>query len=130
MAMDPLTALGAKIGGPAADDSTRIQRGIDYVFALELVKAMKSGAIDSENSALGSGAYGDMVTEALAGSLAASGGLGFGRYMVKQMEARKASIAAAEAETEAEADAALESNADKATPASGTPAVEFNLLAR
>jgi Rod binding domain-containing protein len=128
MAMDPLTALGAKIGGPAADDSTRIQRGIDYVFALELVKAMKSGAIDSENSALGSGAYGDMVTEALAGSLAASGGLGFGRYMVKQMEARKASISAAEAE--AEADAALESNADKETPASGTPAVEFNLLAR
>ena len=128
MAMDPLTALGAKIGGPAADESTRIQRGIDYVFALELVKAMKSGAIDSESSALGSGAYGDMVTEALAGSLAASGGLGFGRYMVKQMEARKASIAAAEAE--AEADAALESNADKATPASGTPAVEFNLLAR
>jgi Rod binding domain-containing protein len=65
-----------------------------------------------------------MVTEALAGSLAASGGLGFGRYMVKQLEARKASMAAAEA------DAALESNADKATPASGTPAVEFNLLAR
>jgi len=126
MAMDPLTALGAKIGGPAADDSTRIQRGIDYVFALELVKAMKSGAIDSENSALGSGAYGDMVTEALAGSLAASGGLGFGRYMVKQLEARKASIAAAEAEAEA----ALESSADKATPASGTPAADFNSLAR
>ena len=128
MAMDPLTALGAKIGGPAADDSTRIQRGIDYVFALELVKAMKSGAIDSESSALGSGAYGDMVTEALAGSLAASGGLGFGRYMVKQLEARKASIAAAEAEAEAET--ALESNADTATPASGTPAVDLNLLAR
>jgi len=126
MAMDPLTALGAKIGGPAADDSTRIQRGVDYVFALELVKAMKSGAIDSENSALGSGAYGDMVTEALAGSLAASGGLGFGRYMVKQLEARKASIAAAEAEAEA----ALESSADKATPASGTPAADFNSLAR
>jgi hypothetical protein len=46
--------------------------------------------------------------------------------MVKQMEARKASIAAAEAEVEA----ALESNADKATPASGTPAVDLNLLAR
>jgi len=126
MSMDPLTALGAKIGGPAADESTRVQRGIDYVFALELVKAMKSGAIDSENSALGSGAYGDMVTEALAGSLAASGGLGFGRYMVKQLEARKASMAAAEAEAEA----ALESNADTATRASGTPAVGFNLLAR
>ena len=40
MSMDPLTALGAKIGGPAADESTRVQRGIDYVFALELVKAM------------------------------------------------------------------------------------------
>jgi len=128
MAMDPLTALGAKIGGPAADESTRVQRGIDYVFALELVKAMKSGAIDSENSALGSGAYGDMVTEALAGSLAASGGLGFGRYMVKQMEARKASIAAAEAE-EAEA-ASRQADADKATPASGTPAIDLNLLAR
>jgi len=126
MSMDPLTALGAKIGGPAADEPTRVQRGIDYVFALELVKAMKSGAIDSENSALGSGAYGDMVTEALAGSLAASGGLGFGRYMVKQLEARKASMAAAEAEAEA----ALESNADTATRASGTPAVGFNLLAR
>jgi Rod binding domain-containing protein len=126
MSMDPLTALGAKIGGPAADESTRVQRGIDYVFALELVKAMKSGAIDSENSALGSGAYGDMVTEALAGSLAASGGLGFGRYMVKQLEARKASMAAADAEAEA----ALESNADTATRASGTPAVGFNLLAR
>jgi Rod binding domain-containing protein len=124
MAMDPLTALGAKIGGPAADESTRVQRGIDYVFALELVKAMKSGAIDGENTALGSGAYGDMVTEALAGSLAASGGLGFGRYMVKQLEARKASIAASEAE------AALESNADKAKPASGTPAADFNSLAR
>ena len=126
MSMDPLTALGAKIGGPAADESTRVQRGIDYVFALELVKAMKSGAIDNENSALGSGAYGDMVTEALAGSLAASGGLGFGRYMVKQLEARKASMAAADAEAEA----ALESNADTATRASGTPAVGFNLLAR
>jgi Rod binding domain-containing protein len=124
MSIDPLTVLGAKIGGPAADESTRVQRGIDYVFALELVKAMKSGAIDSENSALGSGAYGDMVTEALAGSLAASGGLGFGRYMVKQMEARKASIAAAEAEM------AEESNADKATPASGMPAADFNPLAR
>jgi Rod binding domain-containing protein len=101
-----------------------VQRGIDYVFALELVKAMKSGAIDSENSALGSGAYGDMVTEALAGSLAASGGLGFGRYMVKQLDARKASIAAAEAE------AALEANADKAAQASGTPAVHLNPLAR
>jgi Rod binding domain-containing protein len=98
------------------------------VFALELVKAMKSGAIDSENSALGSGAYGDMVTEALAGSLAASGGLGFGRYMVKQLEARKASIAAAEAE-EAE-EASRQVDADTATPASGTPAVGFNLLAR
>jgi hypothetical protein len=41
MAMDPLTALGAKIGGPAADESTRVQRGIDYIFALELVKAMR-----------------------------------------------------------------------------------------
>jgi Rod binding domain-containing protein len=130
MSMDPLTALGAKIGGPAADESTRVQRGIDYVFALELVKAMKSGAIDSESAALGSGAYGDMVTEALAGSLAASGGLGFGRYMVKQLEARKASIAAAEAEAEAEAEAALESNVDKGTPASGTPAVDLNLFAR
>jgi Rod binding domain-containing protein len=128
MAMDPLTALGAKIGGPAADESTRVQRGIDYVFALELVKAMKSGAIDSENSALGSGAYGDMVTEALAGSLAASGGLGFGRYMVKHLEARKASIAAAEAE-EAE-EVSRQADADKATPASGTPAVNLNLLAR
>jgi len=128
MAMDPLTALGAKIGGPAADESTRVQRGIDYVFALELVKAMKSGAIDRENSALGSGAYGDMVTEALAGSLAASGGLGFGRYMVKQLEARKASIAAAVAE-EAE-EVSRQSDADKATPASGTPAVNLNLLAR
>ena len=128
MAMDPLTALGAKIGGPAADESTRVQRGIDYVFALELVKAMKSGAIDSENSALGSGAYGDMVTEALAGSLAASGGLGFGRYMVKQLEARKASIAAAEAE-EAE-EVSRQADADKATPASGTPAIYLNLLAR
>jgi Rod binding domain-containing protein len=126
--MDPLTALGAKIGGPAADESTRVQRGIDYVFALELVKAMKSGAIDSENSALGSGAYGDMVTEALAGSLAASGGLGFGRYMVKQMEARKASIAAAEAE-EAE-EVSRQADADKATPARGTPAIDLNLLAR
>jgi Rod binding domain-containing protein len=65
-----------------------------------------------------------MVTEALAGSLAASGGLGFGRYMVKQLDARKASIAAAEAE------AALEANADKAAPASGTPAVNLNPLAR
>jgi Rod binding domain-containing protein len=65
-----------------------------------------------------------MVTEALAGSLAASGGLGFGSYMVKQLEARKASIAAAEAE------AALESNADKATPARGTTAADFNSLAR
>ena len=128
MSMDPLTALGAKIGGPTADESTRVQRGIDYVFALELVKAMKSGAIDSENSALGSGAYGDMVTEALAGSLAASGGLGFGRYMVKQLEARKASIAAAEAE-EAE-EVSRQADADKATPASGTPAADFNLLAR
>jgi Rod binding domain-containing protein len=89
---------------------------------------MKSGAIDSENSALGSGAYGDMVTEALAGSLAASGGLGFGRYMVKQLEARKASIAAAVAE-EAE-EVSRQSDADKATPASGTPAVNLNLLAR
>jgi len=128
MSMDPLTALGAKIGGPAADESTRVQRGIDYVFALELVKAMKSGAIDSENSALGSGAYGDMVTEALAGSLAASGGLGFGRYMVKQLEARKASIAAAEAE-EAE-EVSRQADADKATSVSGTPAADFNLLAR
>jgi Rod binding domain-containing protein len=103
MSMDPLTALGSKIGGPAADEATRVQRGIDYVFALELVKAMKAGSIDSGDSALGSGAYGDMVTEALAGSLAASGGLGFGRYMVKQLDARKASIAAAEAEAAAEA---------------------------
>jgi Rod binding domain-containing protein len=103
MSMDPLTALGAKIGGPAVDESTRVQRGIDYVFALELVKAMKAGSIDSGESALGSGAYGDMVTEALAGSLAASGGLGFGRYMVKQLDARKAAIAAAEADAAAEA---------------------------
>ena len=128
MSMDPLTALGAKIGGPAADESTRVQRGIDYVFALELVKAMKSGAIDSENSALGSGAYGDMVTEALAGSLAASGGLGFGRYMVKQLDARKASIAAAEAEAAEEA--ARDASAGQASPADGTPDVGFHLLAR
>jgi hypothetical protein len=128
MSMDPLTALGAKIGGPAADESTRVQRGIDYVFALELVKAMKSGAIDSENSALGSGAYGDMVTEALAGSLAASGGLGFGRYMVKQLDARKASIAAAEAEAAEEA--ARDASAAQASPANGTPDVGFHLLAR
>lgn len=128
MSMDPLTALGSKIGGPAADESTRVQRGIDYVFALELVKAMKAGSIDSENSALGSGAYGDMVTEALAGSLAASGGLGFGRYMVKQLDARKASIAAAEAE-EAE-EIARQAIADKAEPANGTPTAGFNPLAR
>jgi hypothetical protein len=50
--------------------------------------------------------------------------------MVKQLEARKASIAAAEAEADAEAEAALVSNADKATPASGTPAADFNSLAR
>jgi Rod binding domain-containing protein len=128
MSMDPLTALGAKIGGPAADESTRVQRGIDYVFALELVKAMKSGAIDSENSALGSGAYGDMVTEALAGSLAASGGLGFGRYMVKQLDARKASIAAAEAEAAEEV--ARDVSAGQASPANGTSDVGFHLLAR
>jgi Rod binding domain-containing protein len=128
MSMDPLTALGAKIGGPAADETTRVQRGIDYVFALELVKAMKSGAIDSENSALGSGAYGDMVTEALAGSLAASGGLGFGRYMVKQLDARKASIAAAEAEAAEEV--ARDVSAGQASPANGTPDVGFHLLAR
>jgi Rod binding domain-containing protein len=128
MSMDPLTALGSKIGGPVADDSTRVQRGIDYVFALELVKAMKSGAIDSENSALGSGAYGDMISEALAGSLAASGGLGFGRYMVKQLDARKASIAAAEAEAAAEA--AGEVSANQASPASGKPADLLNLRAR
>jgi Rod binding domain-containing protein len=85
---------------------------------------MKAGSIDSGNSALGSGPYGDMVSEALAGSLAASGGLGFGRYMVKQMDARKASIAAAEAE------AAREANADKAEPANGTPAVDLKPLAR
>jgi len=124
MAMDPLTALGAKIGGPAVDESTRVQRGIDYVFALELVKAMKAGSIDSGNSALGSGAYGDMVSEALAGSLAASGGLGFGRYMMKQIDARKASIAAAEAE------AAQEAGSSNAEAASGTPASDLNLLAR
>jgi Rod binding domain-containing protein len=124
MAMDPLTALGAKIGGPAGDESTRVQRGIDYVFALELVKAMKAGSIEGGNSALGSGAYGDMVSEALAGSLAASGGLGFGRYMMKQIDARKASIAAAEAE------AALAANSNKAEPASGTPAADLNSLAR
>jgi Rod binding domain-containing protein len=128
MAMDPLTALGAKIGGPAADESTRVQRGIDYIFALELVKAMKAGSIDSNNSALGSGAYGDMVTEALAGSLAASGGLGFGRYMVKHLEARKASIAAADAEAAEEV--ARQVNTDKASPADGTPAAVFNPLAR
>ena len=128
MSMDPLTALGAKIGGPAADETTRVQRGIDYVFALELVKAMKSGAIDSENSALGSGAYGDMVTEALAGSLAASGGLGFGRYMVKQLDARKASIAAAEAEAAEEV--ARDVSAGQASPANGTSDVGFHLLAR
>ena len=126
MAMDPLTALGAKIGGPAADESTRVQRGIDYIFALEVVKAMKAGSIDSGNSALGSGPYGDMVSEALAGSLAASGGLGFGRYMMKQIDARKASIAAAEAEAEA----ALAANSNKAEPASGTPAADLNSLAR
>jgi Rod binding domain-containing protein len=128
MSMDPLTALGSKIGGPAADESTRVQRGIDYVFALELVKAMKAGSIDTGDSALGSGAYGDMVTEALAGSLAASGGLGFGRYMVKQLEARKASIAAAEAEAAEEV--ARQGNADKASPADGMPAAGFNPLAR
>ena len=128
MAMDPLTALGAKIGGPAADESTRVQRGIDYIFALELVKAMKAGSIDSNNSALGSGAYGDMVTEALAGSLAASGGLGFGRYMVKHLEARKASIAAADAEAAEEV--ARQVNTDKALTADGTPAAVFNPLAR
>jgi Rod binding domain-containing protein len=128
MSMDPLTALGSKIGGPAADESTRVQRGIDYVFALELVKAMKAGSIDSGDSALGSGAYGDMVTEALAGSLAASGGLGFGRYMVKQMEARKASIAAAEAEAAAEA--AGEASVSSTPPVSGAPAGIFNLQTR
>jgi len=128
MSIDPLTALGSKIGGPGADESTRVQRGIDYVFALELVKAMKSGAIDSENSALGSGAYGDMVTEALAGSLAASGGLGFGRYMVKQLDARKASIAAAEAEAAAEV--AREASASSAAPVIGTPAMILNAQTR
>jgi Rod binding domain-containing protein len=128
MAMDPLTALGAKIGGPAADESTRVQRGIDYIFALELVKAMKAGSIDSGNSALGSGAYGDMVTEALASSLAASGGLGFGRYMVKQLEARKASIAAADAEAAEEVSRQV--NVDKASPADGTPAAGLSPPAR
>jgi Rod binding domain-containing protein len=128
MSMDPLTAFGSKIGGPAADESTRVQRGIDYVFALELVKAMKAGSIDTGASALGSGAYGDMVTEALAGSLAASGGLGFGRYMVKQLDARKASIAAAEAEA-AEEDARNVS-AGQASPANGTPDAGIHLLAR
>jgi len=128
MSMDPLTALGSKIGGPAADESTRVQRGIDYVFALELVKAMKAGSIDSGNSALGSGAYGDMVAEALAGSLAASGGLGFGRYMVKQLDARKASIAAAEAEAAAEA--AGEVSADQAKPVDGKSAALLNLQTR
>jgi Rod binding domain-containing protein len=128
MSMDPLTALGSKIGGPAADESTRVQRGIDYVFALELVKAMKAGSIDTGASALGSGAYGDMVTEALAGSLAASGGLGFGRYMVKQLDARKAPIAAAEAEA-AEEDA-RKASAVQASPANGTPDAGIHLLAR
>jgi Rod binding domain-containing protein len=128
MSMDPLTALGSKIGGTAADESTRVQRGIHYVFALELVKAMKAGSIDSGDSALGSGAYGDMVTEALAGSLAASGGLGFGRYMVKQLDARKASIAAAEAEAAAEA--AGEASASQAPPLIGTPAAILNVQAR
>ena len=128
MSMDPLTALGSKIGGPAADESTRVQRGIDYVFALELVTAMKAGSIDSSDSALGSGAYGDMVTEALAGSLAASGGLGFGRYMVKQLEARKASIAAAEAEAAAEA--AGEASVSATPPVNVAPAGIFNLQTR
>jgi len=93
-------------------------------FALELVKAMKAGSIDSGNSALGSGAYGDMVSEALAGSLAASGGLGFGRYMMKQIDARKASIASVEAE------AAQEADSNKAEAARGTPASDLNLLTR
>jgi hypothetical protein len=48
--------------------------------------------------------------------------------MVKHLEARKASIAAAVAE-EAE-EVSRQSDADKATPASGTPAVNLNLLAR
>jgi len=132
MSMDPLTALGSKIGGPAADESTRVQRGIDYVFALELVKAMKAGSVDSGDSALGSGAYGDMVTEALAGSLAASGGLGFGRYMVKQLDARKASIAAADAEAAAEAagEAAVEASVSQSKPLIATPAAILNVQSR
>jgi Rod binding domain-containing protein len=69
-----------------------------------------------------------MISEALAGSLAASGGLGFGRYMVKQLDARKASIAAAEAEAAEET--ATQANADKASPADGTPGAGFNPLAR
>jgi Rod binding domain-containing protein len=69
-----------------------------------------------------------MVTEALAGSLAASGGLGFGRYMVKQLDARKASIAAAEAEA-AEEDA-RKASAVQASPANGTPDAGIHLLAR
>ena len=97
MSMDPLTALSAKIGGPAstAEENDKVRRGIDYVFALELVKAMKAGSIDPESSALGSGIHGDMVAEALANSLAASGGLGLGRYMVKELEARQAAVKAA-----------------------------------
>jgi Rod binding domain-containing protein len=89
---------------------------------------MKAGSIDSGNSELGSGAYGDMVAEALAGSLAASGGLGFGRYMVKQLDARKASIAAAEAEAAAEA--AGEVSADQAKPVDGKSAALLNLQTR
>jgi len=103
MAMDPLSALGAKIGGGAAvDENTEVQRGIDYVFALELLKAMQAGSIDdSQHGAFGSGPYKDMVTESLASTLAASGGLGFGRYMVKQLESRQAAIAQATAEAQA-----------------------------
>jgi len=102
MAMDPLNALGAKIGGGGAvDENTKVQRGIDYVFALELLKAMQAGSIDdTQHGAFGSGPYKDMVTESLASTLAASGGLGFGRYMVKQLEARQAAITQAAAEAQ------------------------------
>jgi hypothetical protein len=48
--------------------------------------------------------------------------------MVKQLDARKSSIAAAEAE--AAEDSARQANADKAESADGTPAVRFNPLAR
>jgi len=103
MAMDPLSALGAKIGGGASvDENTKAQRGIDYVFSLELLKAMQASSIDgSQTGFFGSGPYKDMVTESLASTLAASGGLGFGRYMVKQLEARRAALTQAETEAKA-----------------------------